>query len=335
MRSVSLCAVLLSLVCGGASAADVTCATCHKKQATSQPGTFMAHALMLRTYPKLTKTLGGYTYTVETRGGKSTYSVTDGVDTIAVPIRWAFGAKTQTWVLERNGKLYESLVSFYPKVNGLDVTMGDQHITPTTLLEAFGRELPDRDVRACFDCHATGAVVNRQVQFETLKPGVQCGRCHTGANEHLKAISKGKSTPMPARLGKMTPEDTSNFCGQCHRTWDWVVRNRLRGEATVRFQPYRLANSACYDGGDSRISCTACHDPHQDPVVGSAAYDEKCLACHSTAAVVAKQKMYKACPVGKAECSSCHMPKVPLPGGHQTFTDHHIRVVKAGEPYPN
>lgn len=28
------------------------------------------------------------------------------------------------------------------------------------------------------------------------------------------------------------------------------------------------------------------------------------------------------------------MPKVELPGGHAQFTDHNIRVVKAGEPYP-
>jgi len=39
--------------------------------------------------------------------------------------------------------------------------------------------------------------------------------------------------------------------------------------------------------------------------------------------------------VAKENCVSCHMPKVLLPGGHMKFTDHEIRVVKAGEPYPN
>jgi hypothetical protein len=29
------------------------------------------------------------------------------------------------------------------------------------------------------------------------------------------------------------------------------------------------------------------------------------------------------------------MPKMTLPGGHMTFTDHEIRVVKAGDPYPD
>jgi hypothetical protein len=29
------------------------------------------------------------------------------------------------------------------------------------------------------------------------------------------------------------------------------------------------------------------------------------------------------------------MPKVELPGGHAQFTDHFIRVVHAGEAYPD
>jgi hypothetical protein len=29
------------------------------------------------------------------------------------------------------------------------------------------------------------------------------------------------------------------------------------------------------------------------------------------------------------------MPKVTLPGGYLRFTDHEIRIVKAGEPFPN
>jgi formate-dependent nitrite reductase cytochrome c552 subunit len=32
---------------------------------------------------------------------------------------------------------------------------------------------------------------------------------------------------------------------------------------------------------------------------------------------------------------SCHMPKINLPGGHAKFTDHEIRIVRPGDPYPN
>jgi formate-dependent nitrite reductase cytochrome c552 subunit len=41
------------------------------------------------------------------------------------------------------------------------------------------------------------------------------------------------------------------------------------------------------------------------------------------------------CAVAKANCVSCHMPKVKLANEHITFTDHFIRIVRAGEPYPD
>ena len=149
----------------------------------------------------------------------------------------------------------------------------------------------------------------------------------------MEAIAHGKANVIPRKLASMTPEETSNFCGQCHRTWDRVVRDRLRGEINVRFQPYRLANSKCYDGADRRLSCTTCHDPHKDAVVEAAFYDAKCQACHDPHGV--KNAKAKVCPVGTSGCANCHMPKVLLPGGMQVFTDHQIRIVHAGDPYPN
>jgi formate-dependent nitrite reductase cytochrome c552 subunit len=39
--------------------------------------------------------------------------------------------------------------------------------------------------------------------------------------------------------------------------------------------------------------------------------------------------------VAKTNCVGCHMPKIDLPGAHAKFTDHQIRIVRAGDPYPN
>jgi hypothetical protein len=134
----------------------------------------------------------------------------------------------------------------------------------------------------------------------------------------------------------MSTEDISNFCGQCHRTWETVVRSHFKGEINVRFQPYRLANSKCFNGTDPRISCVACHDPHVDIVRNDSTYDSKCLACHATSSHVASgAAATKSCPVAKENCASCHMPKVTLPNGHMTFTDHQIRIAKPGDPFPN
>jgi hypothetical protein len=343
-----LCVVTLAGAQDRPGKTDTACVSCHRAQSESQPRTPMGRALelsganpTLKENPKLAVRKGPYTYTVETHGDESTYSVTDGTRTISLPIHWNFGEGAQTWVLEHDGHRYESTVSYYPAISGLDFTTGDEDLKPRNLDDAIGREITIRETKVCFGCHATNAVTNGELTFQTLRPGVTCEHCHSGSDVHLTDSLGGDFTSAPPDLRKVSSEDISNFCGQCHRTWETVVRNHWRGELTVRFQPYRLANSKCFDGADPRISCIACHDPHVDVVRQDASYDDKCLACHSSSsaknsAIAAKPlAQAKTCPVAKSDCVSCHMPKVKLPNGHLTFTDHEIRVVKAGEPFPN
>jgi Cytochrome c554 and c-prime len=333
---------------------QVTCASCHSDKAATQPQTPMGRAMqlpgenrLLAEHPKLTIRKGDYTYTVETQGSESIYRVSDGTHTVSLPIRWGFGAGAQTWVLEIDGHLYESLVSYYPAIGGLDITTGDEKLTPKTVEEATGRKLTENDGKACFGCHATGAVRNGKLNLESLHPGVTCEHCHSGASAHLADAWQGKFNTLPPDLRATSAEDLAGFCGQCHRTWETVVRSHWLGAANVRFQPYRLSNSKCFNGTDPRISCVACHDPHRDVVRELAFYDAKCMACHappSGTAALADQDLRrhaatqaKLCPVSKSNCVRCHMPKVTLPGGngHLAFTDHQIRVVHEGEPYPN
>jgi hypothetical protein len=60
----------------------------------------------------------------------------------------------------------------------------------------------------------------------------------------------------------MTPQQSSGFCGSCHRTWEDVALTKLTGSLTARFPAYRITSSPSYSLDDPRISCTACHDPH-------------------------------------------------------------------------
>ena len=302
-------------------------------------------------HPRLAARLGAYSYTIERQGGNVMYSVSDGSSTISVPIRWAFGTGSQTFVMERDGNLYESFVSYYPVIDGLDTTMGDQRVRPASLLQAMGREVTSQEAQGCFGCHSTGGVTNHELHLDAMEPGIRCEHCHAGANDHLQAISRGKLDAVPPKLKQLSPEDLSNFCGQCHRSWETVVKGHLFGPANVRFQPYRLATSKCFDGVDARMSCVACHNPHEEIVRDEKSYDAKCTACHSAdakpsagmlaadaekhAGRPASEVKMKTCPVSKSDCVSCHMPKTQLPGGHMVFADHDIRVVRPGEPYPN
>jgi hypothetical protein len=312
MRSLSW-VVLAAQVFGSVTMA-ATCATCHANSITKGP----------------------WTWRVERAGADVTYSVSDGKNSLTLPVRWIFGETIQTYVLEYGDRFYESRVTYFPMIDKLDFTPGDQLDRPATVADAMGRALFGHEIEHCFGCHSTGALVNDRLQPGSATLGLQCQHCHSGADLHLQDVARGQLGSAPPKLGRMATEDVSNFCGQCHRSWAEVVRSRMFSPADVRFQPYRLTKSRCFDGSDPRISCLACHDPHSNLVVDNDAYYEaKCLACHSrTAAASSGKPAPKLCPVANSGCIGCHMPKTDLPPTHRTWTDHFIRVVRAGEPFP-
>lgn len=334
-RALPIWLALATIAYPAPPAATTACATCHRAQTQSQPRNAMANTIqlplrqtILKAHPKLTFEKNGYTYTIERKGDLSIYTVRDGVSELSLPIQYAFGVHSQNFVFYYQGGFYESMVSYYPKLGGLAITLGDEQLRPRNLVEAMGRLTSNEEIVHCFDCHATNAVQQGKVALDSLTLGIACERCHGGAHAHMEAIAQGKSAPMPARLGEMAAEDMSNFCGQCHRTWEFVVRKREWGEVNVRFAPYRLANSKCFRGADKRMRCIACHDPHGSLAQDEPGYDRACLACHAS-------QPLKPCPVSKNNCVSCHMPKVILSDGHDPFTDHQIRIVRPGDAYPN
>jgi hypothetical protein len=320
---------------------------CHRGEATSQQPTAMAHALslpldsqVLRSHPRLTFRNGPYAYEIACRGDRCTYTVTDGARTISEPITWAVGFGVsrvgQTYVFQHNGSYYESQVSFFNQTNGLDITIGHRATIPASLEDALGRVLEPGELRNCLGCHSTAAVSPVSLQVERMVPGITCEGCHGPGAAHIAAIRGGNlKNPQILNPGDLGAGHLVSFCGACHRTQMHVEAMRISGALTVRFQPYRLAKSRCYNPRDARISCLACHDPHENPQRDPAFYDSKCLACHA-ARVGARQSARTtapACPVAAHRCVTCHMPKYALPGAHFKFADHKIRVVRLGETF--
>ncbi len=320
------------------------CAQCHSGEAAEQQSSGMAHALqlparsgVLETHRQLIFNNGPYGYTIARSGDQVSYTVTDGASTISVPVSWDFGYGLgevgQTYLLYYNGSYYESRVSYFSGIDRLDVTLGHPTTVPKSLEDAIGREVKPEELRACFGCHSTGAVSGTHLQMDKLVPGITCEGCHGPGGEHVAAMQAGKSRERhilnPARL---TPGDLVKFCGACHRTGAHVKEIQAKGVTTVRFQPYRLGESACFNPRDRRISCLACHNPHQNPQSEPAFYDSKCQACHGNKEVPpTPQRATPTCPVAESRCVTCHMPKYMIAGSHFKFTDHKIRVVRLGD----
>jgi len=337
-------------VSGSSYVGNAVCAQCHV-QAETQQTTPMAHALetagggkILSANRLLTFQSGKYSYSITRRGERSIYQVTDGKESVTVPLLYAFGQGKagQTYVFEIDGRYYESRVSFYNEIRGLDYTMGAPREPAKTLLEAAGRPMGSAEAKDCFSCHATAAVADAKLQLDSLVPGVTCEGCHGAGAQHatlMKSLT-GKENPLDKKIlnpGHFDTEGQSQFCGSCHRTWTQVQLLRVQGVNNVRFQPYRIFQSKCYDLDDRRISCTACHNPHEQLEKEASFYDAKCAACHQLKGEPAEaSKKGPSCRADKKQdCVSCHMPRYEIPGSHFKFTDHQIRVARPGEPYPN
>jgi hypothetical protein len=193
--------------------------------------------------------------------------------------------------------------------------------------------------QGCFNCHTTPQTSGSRLQPERAAAGVTCEACHGPGQAHV-AAARAKDLRDPKIFnptGLDSFELSQEFCGACHQSFDTVMSLAAQGgAANIRFQPYRLFNSRGHLLNDPRMSCTACHDPHDQLRHDEAFYDSKCLACHLSNAKEAKTaaRAAPACPVAAKACASCHMPKVSLPEMHYEFTDHWIRVVRAGEAVP-
>jgi hypothetical protein len=318
------------------------CGACHPKETSGFPKSQMTGAMsrasdsrFLRDHADLTFGAGRYAWSIRTRDGISTYTVSDGQRVLSAPVEWAFGAGVlaQTYIAEREGNLYELPVSFYPSVAKADWTLGHDALPRATLEEAFGRKIDAAEARRCFGCHTTGAVWKSGPEPASLVPGVQCGQCHRHSEEHAASLGRGAASQMQ-KLSALDSEQLGAVCAQCHPSWAETAAKGPHNVLNVRVQLYRLTNSRCYDSDDRRISCTACHNPHEALVTDVSYYDGKCLQCHAEAAAHAGTRMAKKCPMSGTGCVKCHMPKIEIATLHYSFTDHQIRIQRADGRYP-
>jgi len=327
-----------------------SCARCHAAITASYRNMAMAHASEpaadsepLRKHRELTIQFGPYKYSLLTEGSKTLYSVTNGTQTLSQEPEWAFGAGRMglTFVYQRDGGFYESHLSYYSAIDGLDITTGHDRGVPPDLQHAAGRRIYLPETQRCFGCHTTASVASKKFDPEKLHQGVTCEACHGPGADHVAAEKAGmpEAAGLVFNSGKLDRVDAVDFCGACHRSTADVIDGNFVdiGVMNVRFQPYRLQQSRCWEEGDARLTCTSCHDPHQPVRHQASDYDAACLRCHLTnlGAQPTPEHPGAACKVSTKECTNCHMPKYEIPGSHSSFADHWIRVVRAGEPYPN
>jgi hypothetical protein len=295
------------------------------KPATADAFTNIPHAMHFHT--------GSYDYLLSQTATGAEYSTTNGQQSTSEAVSWVFGDRQfgDTFLYQQNGIYFESRVSYYRALNGLDLTTGRTQFRPTRIETALGRRMSPDEPPLCFGCHSTTASTDGQFHPDRLIPGVTCEACHGPGAQHVAQMSLEHDARAPTLIlnpASLSPADSVDFCGACHRTSADVSLSSITGIFNLRFPAYRLEQSRCWGNGDARLTCTACHDAHKPRVQDAAFYDKVCVSCHSSASGVLKNRAHTIgiCKVANHDCVSCHMPKYTIPSMHTDFTDHKIAI---------
>ncbi len=280
----------------------------------------------------------------------------DGAEVILAeyPMKYVVGSGqlARTYLLEDDGFLAESPVSWYASLQAWQLSPGFDHSQPF----GFQRPVDER----CLFCHV-GRVTRPESELASVQiheQAISCERCHGPGALHTKRWEHGESGQgkadytivHPARLGR---EEQESICAQCHlesaafvdvrgRQWgqfrpgyslrQFVAHYRLESASDhqkVVGHVEQLRQSRCYQKSAS-LTCTTCHKPHQAPMTPNqslAFHRGQCLACHSK---TADQKL---CRLNQDErlrqdrddnCVKCHMPRSPTETPHVASTHHRI-----------
>ncbi len=342
-----------------AFAGSGACSGCHGDESAAAPSAMMraatpaADSHFLPPGARLHSDAQPLTYYLSACAGGGLALTTSGANSTSQKLDWVMGDGVfgRTFLYQTDGRWFQSELTYYTTDHALDVTTGLSH---DRSLSTLGQVLTPDETRRCFACHTVHATTSAGFNPLHAEAGLGCEACHGPGQAHVTA-ARSTAAPGPAlraaifNPAKLSPADSIDFCGSCHRTFSDAViaTGGITTSAAVRFQPYRLEESKCWRATeDERLTCVACHNPHEALDRDPASYDRKCVRCHQArsgasdaahlvSAPRAAAPRAAVCPKATGQCTTCHMPKVRVPSMHGDFTDHDIRIVRAGEAMPS
>jgi len=270
------------------------------------------------------------------------------------------GRFSRTYLVELDGSLIESPITWYAQRQAWDMSPGYDH--------SIHRSFRRRATHSCLLCHAglVEPVEPRGFTFPHNELSIGCERCHGPGSQHVAGHTEPTAEPTaelpgdrPADLTIVNPSRLDRplaeaICQQCHLQGDVkvTVRGRRPGdfrpglplsderiefrlvgsgpEMTVVGHVDQLRESRCYQQ-DNRLSCVTCHDPHdphrpQDAITRARYAKTRCLQCHGADDCGETPAARAATRHLADSCAECHMPEVDTDIPHIAFTHHRIAV---------
>lgn len=297
---------------------------------------------------------GGSTFTIERRGGKEFHRETARDEAgqilaqVEAEVQYALGsgARGVSYLVEHDGRLYQSPISWYTQKGRYDLSPGYQ---------AQNLHFDRPVVPSCLFCHSN-RVEPVELSINQYKSpifqghAVGCERCHGPGELHIKGqeMVDGRDLTI-VNPRHLEPVLRDAVCEQCHLVGDFRVERF--GRETFDYRPglpatdfftiydrcaesqnrvvgqvEQLRESQCFRRSEGRLGCTSCHDPHQVPAPAdkTAYFRRQCQNCHEQKPCSLAEKLRLA-ESREDNCVQCHMPRVASSDVvHVAVSDHRL-----------
>jgi hypothetical protein len=247
-------------------------------------------------------------------------------------------AQTSLYWLDEH--TYELPVSYYRAVNNWGTSPGFSATVPD-FTRLIGVD--------CFECHSSyvrnkknntpgGNYFEHDEAIEVLEknslvPGIGCQRCHGPAAAHVAFQQQNpniKTANYIVSNKVLNRQQQLDQCAVCHsgndkrkiqsrfmfRPGDTLANYFLpsvTADSSKQFDVHGnqfnlLKQSKCFLQSNS-MSCSTCHNPHNNASLPVAVYSQKCIGCHTEAAGNFCTVKPAAGTALKDNCIDCHMPR--------------------------
>jgi predicted CXXCH cytochrome family protein len=305
---------------------------------------------------------GGSRFDVERRGGQIVHRETRTDEhgrvlaQVEAAVQYAVGSGTRgvSYLLERDGRLYQSPISWYSQERRWGPSPGYEHENLH-----FNRPIEPR----CLFCHTNQvepveSSANRYREPIFRGHTIGCERCHGPGELHARrpGAVEGRD-PTIVNPRHLEPALRLDVCIQCHvqgaqrverpgrNLFDYrpglptaaffaIYGHADAGRNNVVGHVEQMKLSRCFRESRGQLDCTSCHDPHQAPAPEEKTeyFRRQCLACHERNGCGLPEPTRRA-RSRDDDCAQCHMPKSKNPSvAHVATTDH--RVLRSPEAVP-